>query len=106
MKKSVSIDNTYGKRTTLTNFAEQPFGYDRNDLDLDFFCRELIHVEIEDLRRTQAPNSYLALPNAIKATDIYGRGAVVDAATVEAEEEVKTFDPAHPLNSVPSTSSY
>lgn len=84
---------------------EQPFGTDLNDLDLDFFCNEIIHTEIEDLRRTQAPASYLALPGAVKATDIYGRGAIVDAATVEAEEDVKAFDPAHPLNGVPSTSS-
>jgi len=83
---------------------EQPFGYDRNDLDLDFFCRELIHAEIEDLRKTSAPASYLSLPNAVKSTDIYGRGAIVDAATVEAEEDVKKFDPAHPLKGVPSTS--
>lgn len=83
---------------------EQPFGYDRNDLDLDFFCREIVHTELEDLRRSFTPASYLALPNAVKSTDINGRGAIVDAATIEAEEDVKLFDPAHPLNGVPSTS--
>jgi hypothetical protein len=66
----------------------------------------MVHNEIEDLRRSSAPASYLALPNAVKSTDIYGRGAIVDAATVEAEEDVKAFDPAHPLNGVPSTSAY
>ncbi|KAL5510942.1 hypothetical protein ACEPAG_4699 [Sanghuangporus baumii] len=34
---------------------EQPFGYDENDLDLDLFCREIIHTDIEILRQT--PNS-------------------------------------------------
>ncbi|KAL5493058.1 hypothetical protein ACEPAI_4506 [Sanghuangporus weigelae] len=34
---------------------EQPFGYDENDLDLDLFCREIIHADIEILRQT--PNS-------------------------------------------------
>ena len=57
---------------------EQPFGYDeasegtqhfeltaewglspcriQNDLDLDLFCREIIHADIEGLRRTPSPN--------------------------------------------------
>ncbi|PVF97039.1 UPF0187-domain-containing protein [Serendipita vermifera] len=80
---------------------EQPFGYDRNDLDLDFFCNEIIHNEIEDLRQAQVPASYLALPGAVKPEDRFGRGAIVDAASHQAEEDVKLFDPNHPL---PSTS--
>ncbi|CAG7854805.1 SubName: Full=Uncharacterized protein {ECO:0000313/EMBL:CCA68691.1} [Serendipita indica DSM 11827] len=83
---------------------EQPFGYDRNDLDLDFFCNEIIHVELDDLRRAQVPNSYLSLPGAVQPTSTYGRGAIVDAATQEAEQDVKDFNPAEPLAGVPSGS--
>ncbi|OBZ65933.1 hypothetical protein A0H81_14067 [Grifola frondosa] len=38
---------------------EQPFGYDENDLDLDFFCREVVHADIERLKRMPCPNVYL-----------------------------------------------
>ncbi|RDX43028.1 UPF0187-domain-containing protein [Lentinus brumalis] len=38
---------------------EQPFGYDENDLDLDFFCRAIIHADIERLKRVSCPNVYL-----------------------------------------------
>lgn len=34
-------------------------GYDANDLDLDLFCQEIIHVEIENLKRTPCLNAYL-----------------------------------------------
>ncbi|KAG8768004.1 hypothetical protein FRC16_007190 [Serendipita sp. 398] len=83
---------------------EQPFGYDRNDLDLDFFCNGLIGPELDDLRTSKVPNSYLALPGAVRPEDMFGRGAIVDAATQSAAEDVKLFDPAHPLNGVPGTS--
>ncbi|KAG8761099.1 hypothetical protein FRC14_007880 [Serendipita sp. 396] len=83
---------------------EQPFGYDRNDLDLDFFCNGLIGPELDDLRTSKVPNSYLALPGAVRPGDMFGRGAIVDAATQSAAEDVKLFDPAHPLNGVPGTS--
>jgi len=59
---------------------------------------------MEDLRKSSVPASYLSLPNAVKPTDIYGRGAIVDAATIVAKDDVKAFDPAHPLKDVPSTS--
>jgi len=58
---------------------EQPFGNDRNDLDLDSLCRDIIHVELEDLRKSASPHSYLALPGAVDPGSIYGHGAVVDA---------------------------
>ncbi|KIK69657.1 hypothetical protein GYMLUDRAFT_34048 [Collybiopsis luxurians FD-317 M1] len=45
---------------------EQPFGYDDNDLDLDLFCQEIIHVDIENLKRTPCLNAYL--PPAHKLT--------------------------------------
>ncbi|KAI0737202.1 Bestrophin, RFP-TM, chloride channel-domain-containing protein [Daedaleopsis nitida] len=38
---------------------EQPFGYDENDLDLDFFCRAIIHADIERIKRLPCPNAYL-----------------------------------------------
>ncbi|KAI0666939.1 Bestrophin, RFP-TM, chloride channel-domain-containing protein [Trametes maxima] len=38
---------------------EQPFGYDENDLDLDFFCRAIVHADIERLKRVVCPNVYL-----------------------------------------------
>lgn len=82
---------------------EQPFGYDRNDLDLDFFCNEIIHAELEDLRMSQAPASYLSLPGAVRPTDQFGRGVIVDAAAQAAKEDVKNFDPAHPLRGVGSS---
>ncbi|PIL26746.1 hypothetical protein GSI_11160 [Ganoderma sinense ZZ0214-1] len=38
---------------------EQPFGYDENDLDLDFFCSVIIHADIERVKRISCPNVYL-----------------------------------------------
>ncbi|THU94951.1 UPF0187-domain-containing protein [Dendrothele bispora CBS 962.96] len=31
---------------------EQPFGYDENDLDLDMFVREIIHVDVVNLKKS------------------------------------------------------
>jgi len=39
---------------------EQPFGYDENDLDLDMFCQEIIHVDIQNLKKSPCLNAYLA----------------------------------------------
>ncbi|EIM91945.1 UPF0187-domain-containing protein [Stereum hirsutum FP-91666 SS1] len=38
---------------------EQPFGYDENDLDLDMFCKEIVHADIEKLKRTPCTNVFL-----------------------------------------------
>ncbi|KAI0048512.1 UPF0187-domain-containing protein [Auriscalpium vulgare] len=41
---------------------EQPFGYDehaQNDLDLDMFCREIVHADIERLKLTPGANVFL-----------------------------------------------
>ncbi|KIP03186.1 hypothetical protein PHLGIDRAFT_253223 [Phlebiopsis gigantea 11061_1 CR5-6] len=38
---------------------EQPFGYDDNDLDLDLFCREVIHADMEHLKQTPNRNAWL-----------------------------------------------
>ena len=34
-------------------------GYDDNDLDLDLFCREVIHADIEHLKQTPNRNAWL-----------------------------------------------
>ncbi|KAK1226434.1 hypothetical protein PQX77_010597 [Marasmius sp. AFHP31] len=36
---------------------EQPFGYDENDLELDMYCRDIIHVDIENLKRSVCLNA-------------------------------------------------
>ncbi|KAF8058525.1 Bestrophin, RFP-TM, chloride channel-domain-containing protein [Lyophyllum atratum] len=38
---------------------EQPFGYDDNDLDLDLFCHEIVHADIEHLKKSPCLNAYL-----------------------------------------------
>ncbi|GJE97567.1 Bestrophin, RFP-TM, chloride channel-domain-containing protein [Phanerochaete sordida] len=52
---------------------EQPFGYDENDLDLDLFCREVIHADIVHLKRTPTRNVFLGAHHA-------GDEVVVDAS--------------------------
>ncbi|KAL0565173.1 hypothetical protein V5O48_016856 [Marasmius crinis-equi] len=37
--------------------TEQPFGYDENDLELDMFCRDIIHVDIENLKKSVCLNA-------------------------------------------------
>ncbi|KAM6503006.1 Bestrophin, RFP-TM, chloride channel domain containing protein [Amanita muscaria] len=37
---------------------EQPFGYDDNDLDLDLFCQDIIHLDIERLKMSPCLNGY------------------------------------------------
>lgn len=39
---------------------EQPFGYDDNDLDLDLFCQDIIHLDIERLKMSPCLNAYLS----------------------------------------------
>jgi len=39
---------------------EQPFGYDENDLDLDLFCRSIIHVDIQQLQNAPCLNAYIS----------------------------------------------
>ncbi|KAL0573005.1 hypothetical protein V5O48_008951 [Marasmius crinis-equi] len=36
---------------------EQPFGYDENDLELDMYCRDIIHVDIENLKKSVCLNA-------------------------------------------------
>jgi len=75
---------------------EQPFGYgghicsccvrhsltvtpDNNDLDLDFFCRQIIHLDLQDIRQVSCPNSDLGIPGVVKKGSLVGYGVVVDA---------------------------
>jgi len=37
---------------------EQPFGYDENDLDLDLFCQDIVHKDIDQLKGTPCLNAY------------------------------------------------
>ncbi|KAL0579243.1 hypothetical protein V5O48_002747 [Marasmius crinis-equi] len=39
---------------------EQPFGYDANDLDLDFFCKEIIRVDISRVKRSPCLNAWFS----------------------------------------------
>ncbi|KAI0251070.1 Bestrophin, RFP-TM, chloride channel-domain-containing protein [Lactifluus subvellereus] len=41
---------------------EQPFGYDENDLDLDFICREIIRPDIARLKEMPGGNVFLGPP--------------------------------------------
>ncbi|KAJ4501430.1 Bestrophin, RFP-TM, chloride channel-domain-containing protein [Lentinula lateritia] len=61
---------------------EQPFGYDDNDLDLDMFCQEIIHVDIENLKRTPCLNAYL--PQAHKLAHKHSM-TVTEVADVDPE---------------------
>ncbi|KAF9268099.1 UPF0187-domain-containing protein [Marasmius fiardii PR-910] len=36
---------------------EQPFGYDENDLELDMYCKDIVHVDIENLKRSVCLNA-------------------------------------------------
>ncbi|KAF8630551.1 hypothetical protein AX15_002853 [Amanita polypyramis BW_CC] len=36
---------------------EQPFGYDENDLDLDLFCQDIIHADMERLKTSPCLNA-------------------------------------------------
>lgn len=75
---------------------EQPFGYggymyfyyilcsltmtpDNNDLDLDFFCRQIIRTDMEDIRQISCPNSDLGIPGVVEKSSAVGHGVIVDA---------------------------
>ncbi|KAG9014415.1 hypothetical protein FRB90_005333 [Tulasnella sp. 427] len=66
---------------------EQPFGYEENDLDLDLFIREIIHVNIDALLARSAPNSYGALKTKdAPGADSQGRLADACKAQIAAKE--------------------
>jgi len=41
---------------------EQPFGYEDNDLDLDLFCHEIVHTDMERLKGVRCFNAYFPHP--------------------------------------------
>ncbi|KAJ3764057.1 UPF0187-domain-containing protein [Lentinula raphanica] len=45
---------------------EQPFGYDENDLDLDLFCRSIIHADIQQLQHATCLNAYVSRDQKVK----------------------------------------
>jgi len=59
---------------------EQPFGYDENDLDLDLFCRAIIHVDIQQLQHVSCLNAYV--PPRQKAKMKHRSGTVTEATSV------------------------
>jgi len=66
---------------------EQPFGYDDNDLDLDLFCNEIIHADIETLKRTPCHNVYLPEHKG------HNRVSIVDMAQERRQAEENVFAP-------------
>jgi hypothetical protein len=52
---------------------------DKNDLDLDFFCRQILRADLEDIRQIACPNSDLGIPGAVEKDSLVGYGVVVDA---------------------------
>ncbi|KAH9940400.1 Bestrophin, RFP-TM, chloride channel-domain-containing protein [Epithele typhae] len=56
---------------------EQPFGYDENDLDLDFFCRAIIHADIARLKQTAGPHAFFGAHHA-SGTVPSSRSAALD----------------------------
>jgi len=64
---------------------EEPFGYEENDLDIDLFIRDIIHVDMQTLMSRSCPNSYPAL----KPKDAGERtqGAIADTCSTAAKAE-------------------
>ncbi|KAJ3789196.1 UPF0187-domain-containing protein [Lentinula aff. detonsa] len=67
---------------------EQPFGYDDNDLDLDMFCQEIIHVDLENLKSTACLNAYL--PQAHKSAHKRSMTLTETADAVSVNTEIKS----------------
>ncbi|KLO18968.1 UPF0187-domain-containing protein [Schizopora paradoxa] len=68
---------------------EQPFGYDDNDLDLDLFCREIIHADIESLKRTPCPN--VRLPAKHLSTPVGGIASTAEVGKNKGQSLVEVF---------------
>ncbi|KAJ3730987.1 UPF0187-domain-containing protein [Lentinula guzmanii] len=66
---------------------EQPFGYDDNDLDLDMFCQEIIHVDLENLKSTACLNAYL--PQAHQSAHKRSMTLTETADAVSVNTEIK-----------------
>ncbi len=57
----------------------------QNDLDLDFFCRAIVHADIERLKRVVCPNVFLGAHHAGTQLQLSARTLATDPhARVEA----------------------
>ncbi|KAI1787769.1 Bestrophin, RFP-TM, chloride channel-domain-containing protein [Ganoderma leucocontextum] len=68
---------------------EQPFGYDENDLDLDFFCSAIVHADIERIKRISCPNVYLGSHHS---NGHGGHGTTIPCAHAVAVDPQTTVD--------------
>ncbi|KAG9016754.1 hypothetical protein FRB90_002276 [Tulasnella sp. 427] len=86
------IEQPFGQWTIVeiypaTERHSLKLGYEENDLDLDLFIREIIHVNIDSLLARSAPNSYGALkPKDAPGADSQGRLADACKAQIAAKE--------------------
>jgi len=62
---------------------EQPFGYDENDLDLDLFCQEIVHKDIDGLKSTPCLNAYFSH----HGEDLAQRSIVQTSANLTADQQ-------------------
>ncbi|KAF9261672.1 hypothetical protein L218DRAFT_905097 [Marasmius fiardii PR-910] len=76
---------------------EQPFGYDSNDLDLDFFCKEIVRVDISRLKRSLCLNSWFShrwkeriLKEGRKEEERWKRPLAIRKGIVDLDGEVVT----------------
>ncbi|KAK0201949.1 Bestrophin, RFP-TM, chloride channel-domain-containing protein [Desarmillaria ectypa] len=76
---------------------EQPFGYDENDLDLDMFCHELIHVDIENLKTSPCLNAYFQPPQSQQPIR-QGSLTLTETTTYLTEDPGKDSDSDFELN--------
>ncbi|KAF8635323.1 hypothetical protein AX17_003943 [Amanita inopinata Kibby_2008] len=61
---------------------EQPFAYDDNDLDLDLFCHDIIHVEIQRLKMSPCLNAHLGQAQTqYRPSDLQRHAAMTAAGT-------------------------
>ncbi|KAF7984786.1 hypothetical protein HWV62_11778 [Athelia sp. TMB] len=62
---------------------EQPFGYDENDLDLDLFCQEIVHKDLDGLKSTPCLNAYFSHHGA----ELAQRSIVETSAKIPVNEQ-------------------
>jgi len=72
---------------------EQPFGYEDNDLDLDLFCREIIHEDLQSLKQIPSLNSYI--PPAHQKRARKWKSLVEESQAVHAQKPVVEIQTVH-----------
>ncbi|KAL1676573.1 Bestrophin, RFP-TM, chloride channel-domain-containing protein [Schizophyllum commune] len=82
---------------------EQPFGYDDNDLDLDLICGEIIHADLERLRRTPCLNTYFP-PSHPPSLDSETDEEEDDSGSETDESDTEESDAADASESTPLVS--